>query len=131
MRRSDILRVMLILIHRSVYSAYEHAQLPRDTTTTSSQDSPTRHELPLDITIETLVSVAILCLGLVTSSAELRPIQWKTWAGKIEKEPAQEPTSLDNGMPGNPFAALEERVGFLDIRAQRKAFSEWETTQKA
>jgi hypothetical protein len=26
---------------------------------------------------------------------------------------------------GNPYAALEERPGFLDIRGQRKEFANW------
>ena len=36
---------------------------------------------------------------------ELQPISWRVWAGKIEKE----------GRIG-PWAALEERLGFVDIR---------------
>ena len=40
-------------------------------------------------------------------SQDLKPISWSTWAGKIEK---------DGDV--NPFASLENRVGFMDIRVR-------------
>ena len=63
--------------------------------------------LPLDIKIETLVSVFLACLGLVLGSDPLKHISWSTWSGKIEKE---------GGI--NPYQALEDRVGFMDIRVR-------------
>lgn len=62
------------------------------------------------------------------SSPELKSIQWRVWAGKLEKEKSAKTESV-NGDPlgprGNPYAALEQRQGFLDIRAQRKEFAQW------
>lgn len=70
--------------------------------------------MPLDIQMETLVAVFLACFGFVLGSEPLKPISWSTWAGKIERE----------GDP-NPFQALEDRVGFMDIRAKRKEFADW------
>lgn len=58
------------------------------------------------------------CFGLILGSQPLKPISWSAWAGKIESE----------GGP-NPFRALEERVGFMNIRAQREEFSKWARQQ--
>lgn len=62
--------------------------------------------MPLDIRIETILSVFLISFGLVAGADPLRPISWNVWAGKIEKEGGAE----------NPFRGLEERAGFLDIR---------------
>jgi hypothetical protein len=62
--------------------------------------------LPLDIRIETLVSVFLICFGLVAGANPLRPISWNIWAANIENQ----------GGRDNPFGSLEERRGFLDIR---------------
>lgn len=61
------------------------------------------------------MSVVLSCVGLVLGSESLRPIAWAQWAGEIEKE----------GGGRNPFRGLEERIGFMDIRAKRKEFIEW------
>ena len=36
---------------------------------------------------------------------ELQPIEWRVWAGKVERE-----------RKGGPYAGLEERMGFVNIR---------------
>jgi Membrane magnesium transporter len=64
------------------------------------------YSLPLDIKIETIVSVFMICFGLVAGAEPLKPISWNVWAGNIEKE----------GGAANPFRSLEERSSFLDIR---------------
>ena len=116
----------------SVYSAHEHstlATLARNppVSQTHSYIIPTI-DLPLDITLETLVAVLLLCIGIVIGSPDLKPIQWRVWAGKLEKDKASK-TETINGDPlgprGNPYAALEQRQGFLDIRSQRAEFAEW------
>ena len=62
--------------------------------------------LPRDIIIETLLSVLVLCLGIVLSNArELRAVSWAVWSGEMEREKG-----------AGPYGFLEERVGFLDIR---------------
>ena len=71
--------------------------------------------LPLDITLETLVAVLLIIVGIVVSAEQLKPISWKVWAGQIERE--------DGGR--NPYRGLEERWGFLDIRSKRREFAEW------
>ena len=65
--------------------------------------------MPLDIQLETVISVFLVCLGLVAGAEKLKPIAWSVWAGNIEKQ----------GGHGNPFRGLEERQGFLDIRVRR------------
>jgi hypothetical protein len=85
--------------------------------------------LPLDISIETVIAVLTICLGLVLGMPQLRPIQWRLWAGKIEREGEKGFTNgdgqLDKDYVGNPFKLLESRPGFVDIRKQRKEFAEW------
>jgi hypothetical protein len=48
----------------------------------------------------------MICAGLVVGAEELKPITWRVWAGKVERE---------NGGVG-PFQGLEDRLGFVDIR---------------
>ena len=90
----------------SAYSAHEFSAL--------SSKRHAKAGLPLDIQVETLVAVFLACFGFVLGSEPLKPISWSTWAGKIERE----------GGP-NPYQALEDRVGFMDIRAKRKEFADW------
>jgi hypothetical protein len=94
----------------SAYSAHEFSTL--------SIKLHKNAALPLDIKLETLASVFLACFGLVLGSDSLKPISWHAWAGQIEKD----------GAP-NPFRGLEERVGFMDIRAERKEFSDWARQQ--
>ena len=103
----------------SCYSAYEHSSLLSHASTTTSSSSPpssnpqSSNSQPLDISLETIFSVALICIGLVTGMEELQPIAWRVWAGKVETE--------GNGMGmrrGGPWAGLEERMGFVDIRVR-------------
>lgn len=87
--------------------------------------------LPLDITLETVFSVLLLCVGVVMGSQELKPIQWNVWAGSLERsKEAREVKEVGLG-GGNPYAVLEERPGFLDIRGQRKEFANWAKAAKS
>lgn len=76
-----------------------------------------------------MVAVFTICLGLVLGMPQLRPIQWRVWAGKIEREGEKGfmngDGKLDKDYVGNPFRLLESRPGFVDIRKQRKEFAEW------
>lgn len=71
----------------------------------------------------------MVCLGLVLGTSDLRPIQWRVWAGKIEKEGENGFLNGDGTVAkdfmGNPFRVLESRPGFVDIRKQRREFAEW------
>ena len=87
---------------RRCYSAYEHSALQ----TTSPQSQSPSVGLPLDISIETILSVVSICVGLVLGAEELKPISWRVWAGKVERESGG----------GGPFQGLEDRLGFVDIR---------------
>jgi hypothetical protein len=119
----------------SCYSAHEHSAL--HSTSTASLSSLTSHgaavsavaSLPIDISIETIVAVFTICLGLVLGTPELRPIEWRVWAGKIEREGEKGFSSgdgqVDKDYMGNPFRVLESRPGFVDIRKQRREFAEW------
>ena len=88
--------------------------------------------LPLDISIETIIATLMVCLGLVLGTPELRPIQWRVWAGKIEREGekgfSNSSGEVDKDYMGNPFKVLESRPGFVDIRRQKKEFAEWVRT---
>jgi len=82
------------------YSALEFSQLSAHSHRTPSA------AVPLDIQIETVIAVVLVCLGLVAGAERLKPIAWNVWAGKIERE----------GGAANPYLVLEERPGFLDIK---------------
>ncbi|MCJ1312454.1 hypothetical protein MMC25_006128 [Agyrium rufum] len=153
----------LLLIH-ATYSTYEHSLLPRgsaslpSTASTSlpSKQQPTTvqaHALPTDIVLETLLSIILLCVGIVTYSTATEPlknVQWRKWAADVDHgvaamkggttgsdgvasdsgSAAASPSDggLGDGMgPGGVYAMLEKgrRRGFLDVRAQRKEFAEW------
>lgn len=120
------------LIPPSCYSAHEHSVLQSTGTAHLSSITPhtaTTTSLPIDISIETIVSLVIVCLGLVLGTPQLRPIQWRVWAGKIEREGAQgfmnADGDVDKDFVGNPFRVLESRPSFTDIRKQRHEFAEW------
>ncbi|KAF2221120.1 magnesium transporter [Elsinoe ampelina] len=126
----------LVLLIHAVYSAYEVATYPalpsEPLTTTTPSSTPgvnaatsPKFALPTDITIEILTSVLLLCIGIVLGAPDLKPIQWRVWAGKIEKEKRKPLKNLDEGFGGNPYIGLEQRAGFLDIRAERKKFAQW------
>lgn len=72
----------------------------------SSSSSSLSPDLPLDITIETLVAVVLVSIGLVLGAEKLKPITWSAWAGQIERE----------GGRKNPYRGLEQRIGFWDVR---------------
>lgn len=114
----------------SVYSAYEHSLLPSSSKALPPSSILPRSldpkvNLPIDITFETLFSVALLCAGVVLSSPELKPIQWNLWAGRLEKsKEAREIREVGVG-GGNPYSGLEKRPGFIDIRARRNEFQQW------
>jgi hypothetical protein len=116
----------------SCYSAREHTTLQslRAATAATLTSSPTATgSLPLDIIIETIVSTFIILVGLVLGSRPLRPIEWRVWAGKIEREGEEGFTdnsgAVDKDFTGNPFSVLESRPNFVDIRKQRREFAEW------
>lgn len=92
------------------YSAYEHSKIterfPSTAFRPAQSSNSTAASLPPDISLETVVSVFLVCAGLVLGAEELRPISWRVWAGKAEKETGG----------GGPFQALEKRAGFVDIR---------------
>ena len=63
--------------------------------------------------------MALICFGLVLRAEALKPISWRVWAGKAERESGGE----------RPYQGLEERIGFVDIRAKRKEFADWVRSQ--
>ena len=108
----------------SCYSAQEHASYqrtpsldPSSSSSSSSSSSTTRTSntvsLPTDIILETLLSVLILCYGLVLGSPALRPVSWHVWAGEVERKEKSPRQGEDAGpdLAGvNPFASLESRI---------------------
>ncbi|KFY37101.1 hypothetical protein V495_07375 [Pseudogymnoascus sp. VKM F-4514 (FW-929)] len=117
----------LLFLAHACYSAQEHSAL--QSTTTALHDVPSASSLPIDIVLETIISLFTTILGLVLGTEELRPIRWRVWAGKIERE-GEKGFLGANGLVakdyvGNPYKALESRPGFVDIRKQKKEFAEW------
>ena len=93
------------------YSAHEHSSIhtisPRQSGFSSLRSAqPPSPNLPIDMSLETILSVAFICIGLVLGAEELKPICWRVWAGKTERERGS----------GGPFQGLESRPGFVDIR---------------
>ncbi|EPS45709.1 hypothetical protein H072_282 [Dactylellina haptotyla CBS 200.50] len=126
-----------LLLAHACYSAHEHSLLSTTTpssspaassssaSSTTAGSAPAGSSLPLDMTLETLFSVSLLLLGLVLSGWELKPISLRAYAGMLESGKIQ-PDGVIGGKKGRGvFDALEERPGFLDIRKQRKEFTEW------
>lgn len=117
----------------SCYSAQEHSALQSLRATSASlHNTQGSTSLPIDISIETITGLFLTLLGLVANTPNLRPIQWRAWAGKVERE-GEEGFLKSNGevekdFVGNPFRVLETRPGFVDIRTQRKEFAEWVRT---
>lgn len=118
----------------SCYSAQEHSALEAFRTTTGSTlasagPAAPAAGLPLDISIEAVVALLMTCLGLVLGTPAMRPIQWRVWAGKIEREGAEgfmdAEGEVEKDYIGNPFRTLETRPGFMDIRKQRSDFADW------
>lgn len=52
-----------------------------------------------------MIGASLLCVAIVLSNNQLRPIAHRVWAGKLERETGS-----------GPWAQLDERIGFLDIR---------------
>lgn len=114
----------------SVYSAYEHSLLASAASTPSLRlpsESDPKLSLPIDIALETLFSVLLLCVGVVLSSPDLKPIQWSAWAGNLERSKQARVVHEAGVAAGNPYAQLEERPGFWDPRGAKKAFGLWVT----
>lgn len=110
----------IVLLAHACYSAYEHSTLTSQIKASSpassspTPSSPPTTSLPLDISLETIISVMLICIGLVSGVEELQPIEWRVWAGKVERD-----------RKGGPYTGLEERMGFVNIRAKRKEFADW------
>ncbi|KAF2704552.1 hypothetical protein K504DRAFT_119815 [Pleomassaria siparia CBS 279.74] len=120
--------VGLLFLTHAVYSTHEH--------TATFPHAP----LPLDITIELLVSILVLSAGIVFTSPSLKPIVWARWAGRLSREGRHgEGKWTREGeeilSEGDPYAFLgldggiggkrEGRLGFWDVRGKRKEYAEW------
>ncbi|KAK0628151.1 transmembrane protein 32 [Bombardia bombarda] len=120
-----------LLLAHACYSAQEHSALQslRASTAALTSPSPAVATLPIDIAVETVVATLVILLGLVLNTRPLRPIQWRVWAGKVEREGEEgfidSSGEVSRDYIGNPFRFLETRPGFIDIRKQRKEFADW------
>ncbi|KAI0025351.1 transmembrane protein 32 [Xylariomycetidae sp. FL0641] len=123
----------LLLMAHACYSAHEHSTLQSHRAASLSSLTTSQHgastSLPIDITLETIIATFVTCLGLVSGTSKLRPIQWRVWAGQIEREGEAGFLSsngeVERDYVGNPFRLLESRPGFVDIRKQKQEFAEW------
>lgn len=127
----DLRFISTELTRHSCYSAQEHAAIsstiPKQTHQNAGQG------LPVDICIETVVATLVICLGIVIGSEKLHPIRWPVWAGKIEREGdagfLDGSGRVDKDYRGSPFGIFESRPGFVDIRKQRRDFTDWAKTK--
>ena len=85
---------------------YSISHQPSNLASTPISSSPMLASLPLDISLEVVISVIMICVGLVVGAEDLKPITWRVWAGNVERESGG----------GGPFQGLEDRLGFVDIR---------------
>ncbi|KAL2756139.1 hypothetical protein ACRALDRAFT_1042794 [Sodiomyces alcalophilus JCM 7366] len=128
--RPVIIAGLLLLAH-ACYSAQEHAALQAfqaASSLTAGTYKPSGSILPTDIIVETVMAMVIVCLGLILRAPDLRPTQWRVWAGKMQKEYEVHLAGRGdrgNGYLGNPFSILESRPGFVDVRKQRQEFGDW------
>jgi hypothetical protein len=63
--------------------------------------------------IEALVSLLIVSTGLIFGAEKLKPVSWSEWAKEVEKK----------GDTENPYARLEERYSFWDVRVSASKLS--------
>ena len=106
----------------SCYSAYEHSILTNGPSSAgrlaiASQQTNAPTNLPLDISLETVASVVLICLGLVSGAEDLKPINWRVWASQVEEESGG----------GGPYQGLDERIGFVNIRVSLRLWDAWMT----
>ncbi|KAL6800483.1 magnesium transporter [Trichoderma sp. SZMC 28012] len=118
----------LVILAHGCYSAHEHTVL--SSTSVQHPTSPSATSLPLDIYIETIAATLLICLGLVLGSGTPEPIQWHTWAGKIEREGDSTSGDADKELRSNPFNALEARSGFINISKLRNDFVKYQQLGK-
>ncbi|KAJ0164524.1 hypothetical protein CTA2_791 [Colletotrichum tanaceti] len=127
----SITAIGLLLLGHACYSAQEHSALQsfRAASPLATSTPAATASLPADITIETAVATVVIILGLVLGAPNLRPIQWRVWAGKIEREGEAGfltgSGEVEKDYIGNPFRILESRPGFADVRKQRRDFTNW------
>ncbi|KAL2154092.1 hypothetical protein VTH82DRAFT_2768 [Thermothelomyces myriococcoides] len=118
-----------LLLAHACYSAREHTALQSLRAATTATATSSAASLPVDIKLETIISTFIILLGLVLGARPLRPIEWRVWAGKIEREGEEGFTdnagAVEKDYMGNPFSVLESRPNFVDIRKQRREFTDW------
>ncbi|SPN97821.1 related to protein MSH5 [Cephalotrichum gorgonifer] len=122
----------LLLLAHAYYSVQEHSSRASRTLTPAAPGTASdSHSIPVDIAIEAVAATLIVCLGLVLDAPALRPIRWRVWAGKVEREgqagfaAGGDEGSITGAFLGNPFRMLETRPGFVDIRSQRAEFVQW------
>ncbi|KAL2873290.1 hypothetical protein SGCOL_011549 [Colletotrichum sp. CLE4] len=127
----SITAIGLLLLGHACYSAQEHSALQsfRAASPLATSASAATTSLPADITIEAAVATLIVVLGMVLGAPNLRPIEWRVWAGKIEREGEMGfltgSGEVEKDYVGNPFRILESRPGFADIRKQKRDFTNW------
>ncbi|KAM3446904.1 hypothetical protein MY3296_009238 [Beauveria thailandica] len=119
----------LFLLAHACYSAQEHTTLSSALAKHALTHQHPSNYLPIDISIEAIISTLIVCFGLVSGSQTLRPIQWNVWAGKIEREGdagfLNGSGEVEKDSRGSPFTFLDSRPGFVDIRKKRRQFIGW------
>jgi hypothetical protein len=80
----------LMLLHAG-YSAFESLTYEKALDPSSQLEIPldVRNEsaiLTLEIRLETVLSVVLLCLAVVLGAAELKPAKWREWTNQQERE---------------------------------------------
>ncbi|KAH9891517.1 magnesium transporter [Xylariomycetidae sp. FL2044] len=118
----QLLQTTTVLNHPTSRKVYSHKQ-HRVSVACTEFRRPTSRQDDLDFQIYNRLRL------VAAGTSRLRPIQWRVWAGKIEREGEAGFTNssgeVERDYVGNPFRLLESRPGFVDIRKQKKEFAGW------
>ncbi|CDK25030.1 unnamed protein product [Kuraishia capsulata CBS 1993] len=123
----------VILLINSGYSSYEHRQLSK--TLLHSRHFP----LPLDVKMEAVVGCVLVLIGAIISIQPNQTHVVDVASGSVVEgytEEALRPIDMgkatirQEAMGTSDYAQIENRPGYIDIRARRKEYQEWLATEK-
>ncbi|KAK9370652.1 magnesium transporter [Lipomyces kononenkoae] len=95
----------LVLLFHAGYSAYEFSHYVKHLAANANAT------LPVDIVAETVAATALFAFGQVLGANKLKSVAFAKWAKGLEREGK------------NPFASLEQRPGFMNVRKLREEYA--------
>lgn len=114
----------MLLLHAG-YSSYEHHQLLKHASL-----------LPLDVVLELIIAIILLNFGTIESLRNT-PRQGVVYGDLVEPKKMylkpigmSEAMELVNQLGVTEHEELDSRVDFMDVRAKRKEYLEWEQSEQ-